>query len=142
VDKSASLVGIAAPRRSTSSLDVMWHQIQRAILPSLTVLLMVSCAHVSFAAYRIVKRLKANYPILWDELGSPIPELYWVLGFDVFMFLPFHRPHLTEWLLKGHYLKLNDAEVNQLASRLKMQVCLIPFLVGLYVLHLILRLYR
>jgi hypothetical protein len=119
----------------------MWHQLQRAILPTLAILLFVSCAHVSFAAHGIVKRLQSNYPVLWSDLGSPLPGLYWVLGFDVFMFLPFHRPRLTEWFLKGHYLKLNDTEVNLLASRLKLQVSLIPLLVGLYVLYLIFRLY-
>jgi hypothetical protein len=119
----------------------MWHQLQRAILPTLTILLFVSCTRVSFAAHGIVKRLQTNYPVLWNDLGSPLPELYWVLGFDVFMFLPFHRPRLTGWFLKGHYLKLNDAEVNLLAGRLKLQVSLIPLLVGLYVLYLILRLH-
>jgi hypothetical protein len=119
----------------------MWQEIHRAVLPTLAILLFILCTRVSLTAQHIVKRLQTHYPILWDDFGRPNPDLYLMLGFDVFFVLPRHRPRLTQWFLKRQYLKLNDAEIYRLIGRLKWQMRFIPLLVGLYVLDIILRMY-
>jgi len=138
-DKASSFS--ASARRSTSSLDVMWLQVQRAILPSLLFLIFLTSGRISFAAHRIVKRLQTNYPVLWEDLGSPNPVLYLALGFDVAMVLPSHRPRLTDWFRKGHYLKIDDPEIHSLARGLKFQYCLLSVLAGLSALYVIFRVY-
>jgi hypothetical protein len=97
----------------------MWSQLDRAILPTLVILVIALGVKVSSTAQRVARTVQSRYPVLWDELGGPNPALYVALGFDVFMILPVCHPKVTAWFIKGRYANLNDAEINLYAGRLK-----------------------
>jgi hypothetical protein len=97
----------------------MWSQLDRAVLPTLVILVIVLGVKVASTGQRVAKAVQSRYPVLWDELGGPNPALYVALGFDIFMILTICHPKVTAWFIKGQYVNLNDAEINLYAGRLK-----------------------
>jgi hypothetical protein len=97
----------------------MWSQLDRAVLPTLVILIIALGVKVSSTAQRVAKAMQSRYPVLWDELRGPNPSLYVALGFDIFMILTVCHPKVTAWFIKGQYHSLNDADIDLYAGRLK-----------------------
>jgi hypothetical protein len=113
----------------------MWLQIDRAVLPTLAIVLLVLCVCLSLSMQRLVRRLRTKYPVLWGQLGSPNPDLYWALGLDMLMFVTTYRPNVAAWFVKGEYRKLNDADIDLQAGRIKFQAGFYVVVIGVALLY-------
>ena len=110
----------AAPRRSTSSLDVRLDFNNQPIASSLGVLIFVFWLGLADSIQRITRRIKDAYPVLWDELGMPEAISFsWLLGPFIFTFLLASRPELVRWLVTGQHQFLRDTDMVRYVRRLR-----------------------
>jgi hypothetical protein len=92
--------------------------LDNVVIPALGLLTLGLWLYLSHALTKVVKRLKDNYPILWDSLGRP-PAPVVFAGVDVLIMLSFAKPAFTRWLASKEYAKLRDATIDTWVFGLK-----------------------